>query len=113
MKSYNKQLREFIEYVLTKYKNNERVQEFGKVYENHKQEKLAKKEQRKVQGLTAKRVTIEEPTADLCKKLISAEIEKDKLLHMYGVAYNLLLECAKNDLDGKGYALNSQLKENE
>jgi hypothetical protein len=101
MKGYKKQLEEFIGYVLVKYQKDEKVNEFRTIFEKQ----TAKREKQRAVAKTPKTqqyaVTISGSTAGLCKALVSAEIERARMLGTYNDKFVLDLTIAKKELNGE------------
>lgn len=102
MKSYKKELSEFIDYVLEKYKKDKRVCAFKEVFEKQvavrEKNKLAVKKKQSVGKKDC--ITVSMFTANLCRSLISAELEREKMLHSYNEKFILDLTLAQKELKG-------------
>lgn len=100
MKGYKKQLEEFIGYILEKYQNDKKVNEFRTIFEKQ----TAKREKQRAVVKTTKSnqytVTISGSTAGLCKALVSAELERGKMLGTYNEKFMLDLVIAQKELNG-------------
>lgn len=103
MKGYNKNLKNFMEYVFKKYKRDENVQQFKTIYETMLSEKEAKKLQRK-ELLKNKPlncdVTISSKTANLCIALVNNELDKNRYMNCYTEVYMQTLNTAIDELYG-------------
>lgn len=101
MKGYKKQLEEFIGYILEKYQKDKRVNEFRTIFEKQS----AKREKQRAVVKPAKSsqyaVTISGSTAGLCKALVSAELERARVLGTYNEKFVLDLTIAKKELNGE------------
>lgn len=101
MKGYNKNLKNFMEYVFKKYKRDETVQQFKSVYETMQLEKAEKNRQRKemIKNKPVQcNVTINSNTANLCIKIITNELDKNCIMNCYTEAYTKTLNDAVDDL---------------
>ena len=100
MKGYKKQLEEFIGYILEKYQKDKKDNEFRTVFEKQ----TAKRERQRAVEKTTKSqqyaVTISGSTAGLCKALVSAELERARMLGTYNEKFVLDLTIAKKELNG-------------
>lgn len=101
MKGYKKQLEEFIGYILEKYQKDKKVNEFRTIFEKQS----AKREKQRAVVKTTKThkyaVTISGSTAGLCKALVSAELERARMLGTYNEKFVLDLTIAKKELNGE------------
>lgn len=101
MKGYKKQLEEFIGYILEKYQKDKKVNEFRTIFEKQS----AKRERQRAVAKTTKSqqyaVTISGSTAGLCKALVSAELERGRMLGTYNEKFMLDLTIAKKELNGE------------
>lgn len=100
MKGYKKQLEEFIGYILEKYQKDKKVNEFRTIFEKQtaKREKQRAILREKQQQYA---VTISGSTAGLCKALVSAELERAKILGTYNDKFMLDLTIAQKELNGE------------
>ena len=98
MKSYNKSLKEFIEYVFKKYKRDKSIQEFQSIYASREKQKEEQRELRKLTQKITKSVRVTRNTADICSKLVKSELLKNSILHQYTHEFVEQLELANNEL---------------
>lgn len=103
MRGYNKNLKNFMEYVFKKYKKDETVRQFKTIYETMQSEKEAKKLQRKelLKNKPLKcDVTISSQTANLCIALVNNELDKNRYMNCYTEVYMETLNTAIDELYG-------------
>lgn len=94
MKGYRKELRKFIEYVLSKYGKDEEVKSFRATYETHKAELERKRETKAV--ATTTKISLE--TAKLCRDLIIFELTKQSIMNYANIEYLTRLQKANAEL---------------
>lgn len=110
MKGYKDNLREFIDYVLKKYSKDCKVQQFKEVYE--KQEYKREQTRAKLEsGEKTRYIRISLETADVCKKLVESEVQRDKILNVYDRIFKTKLLDAHRELQDFGYDSISRLLE--
>lgn len=105
MKSYNKELNEFLQYIFDKFDGDERICEFKDIYINRQQILEERKLKKASVKKTKKNITISQETAIICTKLISSEIEKNKIFKIYPADFMRKLNLAEKELKSE-YANN-------
>lgn len=98
MKGYNKQLKNFIEYVFKKYARDENVKQFRVVYDTKIQEQENRKAIKRMTNLMTKSVKITLDTAIFCNKLVRNEIIKGEILSNYTDKFMEKLRFAHEEL---------------
>lgn len=98
MKGYKEQLNNFINYIFSTYKGDDKVCEFKSIFAKQEAKRTARKQSIKKDK---KMLVISEKTADLCSGLIDIEITKGKMLGGYTKEYMNDLENAKLELVGR------------
>lgn len=77
MKGYRENLKKFIEYVFSKYKKDNEVQNFQSVYFVQEKRRQRRAEKGRVQSGEPKSVRIGSDTAKLCRKLVLLERNRE------------------------------------
>lgn len=102
--SYSKSLKEFIDYVFETYQGDECVSGFKAVYEERQRVLTERKAKREDVKKEQKAVAISQPTASVCNELITAEIERAKIVKGFSKNFLTRLKKAKSELDGLDFS---------